>query len=475
MFSSLLSGSGSRRGLSLFAALLLSVPGLPAREAEPAATPAGDIPNEPRLITLSDAISMALDRNLQLKRSGVDVEIQQNQVEAARGNFQPNLTATASDTVRYAGSGLESVWDDGQWTNSLSAALSSAMILYNGGGNDASLARARADLEASRLDFDRDRQSILFQVVGQYLQAVLRLKEIDIQREELASRRVVLDRIKADVENGIRIQSEVLRQEAQVAISERLLAEAIRNYQTSLYGLKDLLLISPSESISCAIPPDRWMAAESLSEPDREVSINAAWDRVDLEAQRYRLEAAREDIRVARSGALPVVSALAGLRSGYNSRGYGDFGSQFGEYQPEVSGGLSIAIPIFDRKRHETDLVRSKLFLRQEEYFMEGLMQAAETDVLQAILDFNTSKIRLKAARDQLLASEAALEAEEARYEAGASTILDVNSLRTLRVEAAVAVEEFRFDLFVTRLGVTFQDGTIESFLMQTLAVPFSN
>ena len=125
-------------------------------------------------------------------------------------------------------------------------------------------------------------------------------------------------------------------------------------------------------------------------------------------------------------------------------------------------------------RRTETSLIQSKLVLRQEELFMDGLMQAA-IDVLQAILDFNTSKIRLAAAGDQLAANEAALEAEQVRYEAGAATLLDVNSLQTQRVEAAVAVEEFRFDLFTTRLGVTYQDGTIESFLMHTLAGPLSN
>ena len=63
-------------------------------------------------------------------------------------------------------------------------------------------------------------------------------------------------------------------------------------------------------------------------------------------------------------------------------------------------------------------------------------------------------------------------EPEQVRYEAGAATLLDVNSLRTQRVDAAVKVEESRFALFVTRLGVTYQDGTINSFLLEKLQTP---
>jgi outer membrane protein len=429
-------------------------------------------PGAPRVLTLTEAISRALDQNLGLQLSGVFVEIRENEVEAERGDYQPNLTASASDALRYSGDGMTSVWDDGDWSNSLSAALNSSIILYNGGENSASLARARADLEASSLDFDRDRQTLLFQVVANYLEAVLRLKEIEIQREELASRRENLEWIQTDYENGIRILSDVLRQRAQVAASERLLAEAQRNYQTSLYSLKELLQIDPAIEINCSIPPENWTAAASLSDPDRNASVRATASRVDLEAQRARIVAAKEDIKVARSGRLPVLTASAGIRSGYSSRGGGGFGDQFGKYQPEVSGGLAVILPIFDRKRTETNLIRSRLLLRQEELIMEDLMQIAEIDLFQAMLDFSTSKVRLAAAQDQMTASEAALEAEQVRYEAGAATLLDVNSLRTERVDAAVAVEEFRFDLFVTRLGVAYQDGTIENFLIEKLETP---
>jgi len=433
---------------------------------------AQDDPGGPRVLTLTEAIGLALERNVALQRSGVTIEIRRNEVEARRGDYQPNLIATASDSLRYSGNGFENVWDEGEWSNSLSAALISSITLYNGGENAASLARARADLEASSLDYDRDHQTLLFQVVANYLEAVLRLKEIAIQREELASRRENLDWIRTDFENGIRIRSDVLRQQAQVAESVRLLAEAHRNYQTSLYSLKDLLLLDPSSEINCSIPPENWTAAETLSDPDREASLRAAVSRVDLEAQRARIVAAQEDIRVARSGRRPTLTASAGLRSGYNSRGSGGFGDQFGRYRPEVSGGLAVALPIFDRKRTSTNLIRSKLLLRQEELFLEDLMQIAGIDLLQAVLDFNTSKIRLAASQDQLAASEAALEAEQVRYEAGAATLLDVNSLRTQRVDAAVKVEESRFALFVTRLGVTYQDGTINSFLLEKLQTP---
>ena len=47
--------------------------------------------------------------------------------------------------------------------------------------------------------------------------------------------------------------------------------------------------------------------------------------------------------------------------------------------------------------------------------------------------------------------------------------MLDVNSLRSTRLDAAVAVEEAWFSLFASRMDIAFQDGTIEYFLLSQL------
>ena len=100
---------------------------------------------------------------------------------------------------------------------------------------------------------------------------------------------------------------------------------------------------------------------------------------------------------------------------------------------------------------------------------MVDLKQAAETDLRRALLDFQTAMAQLSFSKNQLASAEAALEAEQARYDAGAATLLDVNSLRSVRLDAAVAIEESWFDLFISRMDIAFQDGTIENFLMTQL------
>jgi outer membrane protein len=424
----------------------------------------------PRDLSLPDVISLALNRNLSLKRSEIQVQLRENTLVAEKAGFMPSLTASAGGTLRYAGDGRSPIWESGNLSDSANAGLSSSVTLYRGDELVASLEAAQSNLEASQKDFDRSKQSILFQSVARYLEADLRLKQIDIETEELGTRLENLERIQFDFENEIRIFADVQRQRALVADSERRLAVAKRSYENSLYLLKDLLLLPPVTEITLNLDGANWLEPENISEPNVEKSLASVLDRPDLLAQQFRLDAAKQGIRVAQSGRKISVNASANLRTSYSSNNqFGNFGAQFFENQPDVSGGLSVSLPVFDRRRTETNIVRAKLQRDQEELDMADLMQAAETDFRLALLNFNSTKLQLKASKELLSSAEVALEAEQARYNAGAATLLDVTTLQSTRLDAAVSVEESRFDLFVNRLDIALQDGTIEAFLLNQL------
>ncbi len=113
------------------------------------------------------------------------------------------------------------------------------------------------------------------------------MKEIDIQSEELAIRKENLERIEVGYENEIRILADVLRQRALVADSERRLVQARQTHETSLYILKDLLLLPPQTQVTFNLENIRWGDPGSLPEPLMEDSLNRLLQRPDLKAQQY--------------------------------------------------------------------------------------------------------------------------------------------------------------------------------------------
>ena len=425
---------------------------------------------ETRTLSLSDVIFLALNQNLSLKKSKLQIESRENDLAFEEADSKPNLTGSLGGTVRFFGEDGEPVWEDADTSRSLNGSLNSNMVLYNGGARQAAINQAQSVLEASLKDLDRSKQIVLFNSIFRYMEAILRFKEIEIQAEELASRLENLELIQVSYENEIRIEADVLRQRALVADSERRLAQARQAHQRSLYFLKELLLLPPETIILLDIDNSGWGNTDYLPDPDVQSSWSRIIKRPDLLAQEYRIEAANQNIRIAESGKKVSVSASANLRTSYATQNRSSgFGSQFFKREPEVSGGLTLSVPIFDRRRTETTVARANIQLRQEKFDMVDLKQNARTDLLQALLDFNTAKAQLSFSQEQLASAGAALEAELARFDAGAATLLDVNSLRSNRLDAAVAVEESWFNLFTNRLDITLQDGTLENFLINRL------
>lgn len=426
--------------------------------------------DSPQVLTLSKAIALALDDNIDLQQSALSLKNRETFVEQAKADFNPSLDVRLSETIGLSSNDNGGIFEgEGRWTDSSAASLNSSLTLYDGGARDAYLAQAQADLEAAAGDFDRDRQSLLYDTVALFFQTVLRGKEIAIQEEELATRREELERIQLDVENGIRTESESLRQQAQVSANERSLALARNTYANSLYSLKNILRIPADANILCEDPIPDIGGFDTLSEPDLNKSLVSIEERVDLSAQQARLDSAAQGLRIAQSGKRPSVAASAGLSTGYSSNDTNNFSDQFLIDEPRASAGISVSIPIFDRRRTELASIRSQLTLHSEELYLERLQLAARTALYQAAQNYETAKLQLAASKEQLASTEAALEAELSRYEAGAATLLDVNSLRSDRLAVAVAVEEARFALFTSRLAVSYQDGTIETFLQDTL------
>ncbi len=425
---------------------------------------------EARELTLPDTIRLALNKNIGLQRSQVSVELGENSLESAKADKKPNLTLSGSVTENIDSDGQDSIFSGGA-ENSEAARLSlnSSVTLYDGGEIEASIEAAKADLEASELDYDRDRQALLLNTVSTFLQAVVRERQVEIREEELANQQEQLERIQLDYDNGIRPRSEVLRQQALLSQRKSRLIEAERLYEVSLYSLKDILLIPAEEKIQCVYPGTTWSKAESFPDPDLSDSLRNQITRLDLEAQRARLRAAEQDIRVAESGDNLSVTASANLSTNYNSFGPGTFSDKFFERNPSASASLSFNLPIFDRRRTETNVLRSQLIKKQQELTYQNLLQTARTSLFRSFLNFESAKAQLVTAEEQLASTDEALQAEQARYEAGVATLLELNTLRSTRLDAAVSAEEARFDLFTSRLDVSYNDGTIESFLLQQL------
>ena len=113
-------------------------------------------------IGFNDAVQIALDRSVTIRRAQNNVELQVATVAAEKAAFLPNLNFS-SGTSRNYGLSFDQTAGElvNESTDSFNMGASSSLNIFNGFADVASLAEARMNLEAQEYDYDRTRQTIV--------------------------------------------------------------------------------------------------------------------------------------------------------------------------------------------------------------------------------------------------------------------------------------------------------------------------
>ena len=461
---SFMTRSTLRRVLLGFVLALLLLPGIAQAQAQ--------------RITFNEAVQIALEQNIALKRSANTVELQEATVASERADFLPNLNFSSSST-RTIGLNFDQTTGRtfNETTDRANFSLSSGVNLFNGFGDVASLSQARYNLEASDLSYERQRQTVVFTVMSNYLTLIEQQEQIAIQEENLAAQQQQLTQIEEFTRVGSRPLSDLYQQQAAVANAELNLLNAERLYQLSEISLIQNLQLDPFGTYEFVVPNVEEIEPVLEQYDVRQMLQNAFEERPDLQAQQVSIEAASEGIRVARAGIYPSLSLSGGVGTGYSSQSFvaTDFNAegepiafervaffdQFTDNRAQ-SVTLSLSVPIFNRLQTRTNVERARVQYDNARLDLEDIQQDIALQVRQAYLDYERDEKRLQVTEVQFRAAEQALEAEQERYNVGASTLVELSQARANFVQASSDRAQAKYDFLFRKRLIEYYTGVLD-------------
>jgi outer membrane protein len=420
-----------------------------------------------RTITFDEAVHIALARNLTLLLAANQRDVNDVAVSDARWRFFPDLRLGVSGSrslEKTTGEAGQTKWPG---TSSLSANLSSSLTLFDGLGNVASLREARFEQAAGELDYERARQTVVFQVITDYLAFIEATEQDRVQRENLAAEEEQIAKVRALVEEGERPINELYQQEANVAAARLGLVEADRTLELSRVDLVQILQLDPLADIDFAIPPattlepDTAAGAVDLNIPFETLAATASQQRADLAAERNRVAASGARLDAAQADWWPTLSLSAGLSGRYSDQLDQDVFSQLDDRQ-SLGLSLSLSFPIFDRLQTRNTVRRAEIGRDNAEISLTGLDQDVALQVRRAVLDRDAARESLTAATARAAAAREALTYTNERYLAGASTLFEVSLARADLVSAESGEVSARYRLLWQNRLVEYYVGTLD-------------
>ena len=339
-----------------------------------------------QVITLDDAISIALERNVPLLRARTTAQLSDVAVSAAKLQFLPNLSVTTTGTRnygRYYSSATGSYINE--TTNSLSPGASSGVTLFNGLHDIAALRQAKLTSQASKLDLSRAQETTVFTAVSNFLSLILQQDQLQVQRENLAAEVVLEEQIRQYVTSGTRASADLYQQQANVAAARLSVIQAENATELSKVDLLRTLQLDPIQTYDFQVP-----AIETIYRDDatslQDLVARALSRRSDLQAEEARVKALEQGVHVASSGYWPTVSLSAGYGSNYTSALPQGLHDQLDEYR-NGSLSLNVSVPLFDSGVTRSAVHRAQLEVQNERITLDSQRHEVELQVKSVYLD----------------------------------------------------------------------------------------
>jgi outer membrane protein TolC len=302
--------------------------------------------------------------------------------------------------------------------------------------------------------FQQQLIATVYGVVRLYTDFVALYEDEKVKAETVRAAEKLLSDTNAQVEAGTLAPVEATRANAQVFSTRQDLINARGLLEEQEAILKNVLTRSEDDAIRGAhIIPTATLEIPAQDEirPIQELIGEAVANRPDLGQARLQVENNVIGLQGAKNATLPEVdlvgmaqnNGLAGPLTGFSSSPNqpfsGGYGSVLGQIlardYPTFGIGVQVTLPIHNRIA-ESDLARDELQVKQSQVRVAQLQNQAKLEVEDALIAMRRSRAAYEAAEEALKFQQESLDAEQAKFEVGASTAFFVIQYESLLAQA---------------------------------------
>lgn len=405
--------------------------------------------------TLQECVSHALENNISVKQSALDLALTETEKLEAIGNFLPSLNANASASKN---TGLSLNPTNNQLENttfgSASAAINVGLTLFDGLRNVRQLQRSKLSELAAQYRLDKMKDDIALAVANAYLQVLLNKANLEVARSQNLVTMEQLDRTNDLVDAGVLPRGDLLEIKATDASEKQRIAVAENTVKISLISLAQLLLIKDYSNFDIADEAYEIIDGGIANKDVSEIIQSAGQTRSEVKIAQKNVDLARKDLQISRGAYYPTLSAFFG----YNTR-YADNDPLDREFVEQlylndgIGYGLQLNVPIFNGFSARSNVKRNKINLKNTEYQLEQAQLDLESNVYQAYVDANGALKAYEAAKVALESQELAYQYAKDRYDVGLTNAFDFSQAKLRYDNAKIEENRTKFD-YIFKLKV---------------------
>jgi outer membrane protein TolC len=402
-------------------------------------------PKDPNVLTLDEALLMALDNHPSLAAARERVAAQRAVLGQQMAAYYPSLSVV--DRYQTGNqSGSSNVNPNA--SEFYSGQISANMTLYNFGKREGAVQAARETLVATDYNYKTTVDAVVVGVKQAYYAYLQARAIVNVREDTVKSRDLLVQQTRGFFDVGTRARIDVVRAESNLYTAQADLIAATNAVQVAWVTLKNAIGLRNLPERPLVEDTTMTTIPYTLDEA-REIAYETRPELKSFEAQR---RAQDQNIATARRGHLPdlIFDGNYARRHVSNDGGLNTF-PLLSSWQVQ----LTLNIPIFDgfRTTNRVDeTLHTYYVIKAQE---EQQRQQVALDVEQAYLRLVELRERIKANEAAATAAKENLDLANGRYQVGVGSIIEVTDAQQLYTDAQTTYVRALYDYKIADAQLT--------------------
>ena len=440
--------------------------------------------------TLEECVAYALEHNISIQQSELDLKNATILKSDALGNFLPNINASSSHSWNIGlNQNITTGLLENQTTQFTSLGVNVGVDIFKGLQNQNQLRKTNLSIIASQYQLVKMQEDIALNVANAYLQILFNKENVKVQEQQVIYNSSQLNRTQELVNAGVVPNGDLLDIKATVASDNQKLIAAQNALLISKLSLAQLLRLKEFQNFDISDENIDVLESKVLLENANSIIAKAKEERTDIKIAETNLDIAKKDISIAKGAYLPsLVGFYSYSTRASNSQRVAGFeqnttnpftsigiveGTNQNVLQPNFSPllgnplpifeqfdnnkgqnfGLQLNVPIFNGFTARNNVQRAKVAYERAQLNYDQSELDLERNVYTAYTDTKGAKESYEAAQKALEARKLSFEYAKNRYEVGLMNVFDFNQAQTLLINAQSEVLRTKYDyIFRTKI-----------------------
>lgn len=387
-----------------------------------------------KLWTIDDCISYAMQNNIALQKSRLQLRAAGEEVRASKGALLPTVNANTSQNLGYrpwqlatmatVTNGQVNTKVDKTYYNG-SYGLNVQWTVWNGNRNRNNLKLSRIAEQQAELSVEEQANSIQERIAQLFVQCLYLHEAIGVSEASLETSQKNEERGKEMVEVGKMSKADLAQLTAQRATDEYNVVEAKSQLANYILQLKQLLELTGEEKFDIAVPPTTDEEALADIPALQTVYEQALASRPEIGNKKLAIENSNVSLAIAKAGWLPTLSLSGGFTSSTNSLANNSWGNQM-KTNTNMSAGLTLNVPIFDGWQTRSSVNRAKISQQQAQLDLIDQQKTLYQTIEGYWLDATTNQQKFRAATATVESEQLSYNLLNEKFALGLTNIIEL-------------------------------------------------